>query len=313
MPISPRSYSAANHALELDGVKCGFLRSVEGGEVTAEVIEERGAGPFVAKHLGSPKYGEIDMEIGFSVGRPVFDWISATLQGNHQRKKGALLACTHKLEVQSQTDFHEAVVAEIGFPACDAASKEPGYLTLRIAPEYLRTRKGDGRRMAGEFGKGEQKLWLPGNFRLEIPGLDCSRVSRIDPMVVKVARAKESVGDRRDHELAPARLDIPNLRITLAERTVESWAAWHEDFVVNGNNGQEFEKSGSLVFLSPNRKDELARLDLFNLGIFRLAQERGAAADQASRAVAELYCERMEMRMPPRSAALGVEAMPLPG
>jgi hypothetical protein len=48
-----RSYVAGNFQLVLDGVKCGFLKSVDGGAAVAEVISESvGSSCFAKKHLG---------------------------------------------------------------------------------------------------------------------------------------------------------------------------------------------------------------------------------------------------------------------
>ncbi|MDQ3813127.1 MAG: hypothetical protein M3347_04150, partial [Armatimonadota bacterium] len=78
-----------------------------------------------------------------------------------------------------------------------------------------------------------------------------------------------------------------------------TWLDWHEDFVVKGNNDQTREKIGTLIFLSPNQQTELARLNFFNLGIFRIAPDKSEAhADAIRRATVELYCERMEFVLP---------------
>ena len=67
---APRSFAAARFALELDGVQCGFVRSVEGGAVKADVVKEPAAGGFVKKHLGPP-----DVEpVGESSAKSWFDW-----------------------------------------------------------------------------------------------------------------------------------------------------------------------------------------------------------------------------------------------
>lgn len=52
-----RSYVSGNYFLTLGGQRCGFVKSVDGGAITAEVINEP-AGPsyFVKKHIGSPRY-----------------------------------------------------------------------------------------------------------------------------------------------------------------------------------------------------------------------------------------------------------------
>jgi hypothetical protein len=83
-------------------------------------------------------------------------------------------------------------------------------------------------------------------------------------------------------------LDFPDLSISLAQSSARSWVDWHDDFVVKGNNGDAREKTGSLVLLSPKRKRELARINLFNLGVYRVAPGR------VGELTARLYCERME-------------------
>ena len=87
----------------------------------------------------------------------------------------------------------------------------------------------------------------------------------------------------------PARSDARN-----TAASAQSWRDWFEDFVVKGNSGQEKEKNGTLTFLSPNRKDTLATINLFNLGIFKLVDATPAGADAIHRITAELYCERMQ-------------------
>ena len=58
-----RSYVSGNFMFNLDGVKCGFVKSVEGGDVTAEVVEEKqGPDKFTKKHIGQPKYEDFDAE-----------------------------------------------------------------------------------------------------------------------------------------------------------------------------------------------------------------------------------------------------------
>jgi hypothetical protein len=109
----------------------------------------------------------------------------------------------------------------------------------------------------------------------------------------------EDIGEGRLYQKEPRKLEVPNLKITLTESFAQSWIDWHEDFVINRNSGESQEKNGSLAFLASNRRDELARINFFNLGIFRLAPEKvQAQSDQIKRIVAEMYCERMEFVSP---------------
>jgi len=290
-----RSYVAGNFFLNIAGVKSGFLKSVEGGGISAEVITEP-AGPtyFIKKHIGQPKYEDITLQIGMSMTKNVYDWIAASWAMNYQRKNGAIIACDYKLDAQSQREFFNALITETTIPACDGANKEPAYITVKLAPEYTRNSKASGK-AAAELGKSEQKLWLPQNFRLEIDGIDCTKVNKIDAFTVKQISATGKPGDGRDYLKEPGKLEFPNLKIQFPEITSATWQAWHEDFVVKGNNDESKEKKGRIVFLSPNRAQELLEIKLHNVGIVKLDSGKSEAnADQVRRMVAELYCERME-------------------
>jgi hypothetical protein len=89
--------------------------------------------------------------------------------------------------------------------------------------------------------------------------------------------------------------DFPDLRISLAEGSAQTWIAWHDSFVVGGENADGAEKTGRIVLLAPNLKDALGEVRLFGLGIHRLAAPKREGGEAIPRLVAELYCERMEL------------------
>jgi hypothetical protein len=169
-------------------------------------------------------------------------------------------------------------------------------MTLTLAPQTTRVVKPTGQ--AGDYaegGKSEQKVWLPASFRLDIAGLDCSKVVKVDSFTVKQTVVTDNIGDARDYAKEPGRLEFPNLRITLPEAAAQSFSEWHERFVVQGNNDDSQEKNGSLTLLSANRQVELVRIRFFNMGIIRVQPDVAEAnADAIRRMVAELYVERME-------------------
>jgi hypothetical protein len=298
MPASSHSYGVGNFQFNLDGINCGFLKSVDGGGVFAEVITEPlGQGYFPAKHIGQPRYEDFTVQFGSSANRALFDWIAASWAGNHIRKDGSIIAGNHKLEAISQREFFNTLITETTIPSADAASKTPAFFTLKFAPEYTRHSKPSGK-ITGAAGKVPQKLWLPANFRLTLGGLDCTKVSKVDAFTVKQMVVTDDIGDARDNLREPGKLEFPNLRVTLPESGAQSWFDWFEDFLIKGNNDAGREKNGSLALLSSNRQEELARVDFFNVGIFRLAPDKAEAnSDQIRRVTAELYCERMELKI----------------
>ncbi len=208
---------------------------------------------------------------------------------------GSITAMDFNYQPKSEQEFLEALLTETTIPAADAGSKDPGYLTVKFSPEYTRPGKPSGKSDPGAAAKEQQKVFLPANFRLEIAGLNCKGVSRIESFTVKQTTVKADIGDARDQKKEPGKLDFPNLKITLSEKGAESWLAWHESFVVKGNNSQDQEKSGSLTFLSPNLKEELVTIRFSNMGIFSLKSEKAEAnSDALKRVQVELYVERME-------------------
>lgn len=295
-----RQFVTGNFVLTLGGVKCGFLKSVDGGGISAEVINEpAGSDFFVRKHIGQPKYEQFTLQFGFGMTSPIYNWIADSWNMNYERRNGAVIACDGDLQPKSQRDFTGALITETTIPACDGSSKEPSYMTVKFAPEYTAfVTPQSVVDTDGGPSKLEQKIWLPANFRLEIEGLDCTRVNKIDSFTVKQTAVTDDIGDARDYAKVPGKIEFPNLKITLAESTAESWKQWHDSFVIKGNNDEDAERDGSLIFLSPDRQRELARINFKNLGIFKLQPDKAEAnADQIQRVTAELYCEKMDFDM----------------
>jgi phage tail-like protein len=291
-----RTYLAGSFHFVLDGRQCGFLKSIEGGAATAEVVSETiGSTHFAKKHLGPVSYNPFVVEFGMSMTSDLYDWINASWTGKAVAKDGAILITDYNRKVIGERRFSKALVTEVTIPAMDGSSKDAAYFTLRFAPESARTVKPSGASM-GSPGL-EQKLWLPSNFRVAIDGVDCTRVSRVSAITVRQSVAIDDVGEVR-YSREPGQVEFPNLRITLAETSAASWTKWFDDFVIRGNNDDSFEKKGSISLLASNLAEELLRIDLFNIGIFELAPDRTEAnADAVATVTAHLYCERMELRV----------------
>jgi hypothetical protein len=299
MPITDvRSYVAGTFQLKLDGIEAGFIKSVDGGAISAEVISEPvGPAAYVKKHIGPPRYEDFSIELGLWMAKAVYEWIQSSLKMNYARKNGSIVTYDYNLEARSEREFFNALITEVGFPSLDGASKDQCYLTVKFSPEMIRMKKASGKATLPPV-KAAQEMWLASNFRLEIAGLDCSKVSRVDAFTVKQTAVADDIGDARDYRKEPGKIEFPNLSFALAETAAATWMDWFEDFVVKGNNGEDREKNGSLIFLSPNRQSELGRINFFNLGIFKLAPTKADAADeQIRRVTAELYCERMELQI----------------
>jgi T4-like virus tail tube protein gp19 len=304
MPITSdkRGYTAGKFALDLDGKTAGWVQSIRGGEALSDVVEEKLApGAVIKKHIAGVKYSDIEVVCGTGMSKSFYQWLTDTLDRKYSRKDGAVISADYDLKEQSRLLFSNALIKEIGFPALDAASKDPAKLTVKLSPEYTRRQKGTGGSVKenGYGGAVVQTKWLPSNFRLKIDGLDCTRVNKIEAFVIKQAIVENAVGEFRDYEKEPAHLEIPDLVITIAENNADDFISWHEDFVIKGNNGDDREKNGTLEFLTPNLQEVLFTIGFQHLGIYKLAPvEVQAGAENIRRLQAWMYCEQMTFAAP---------------
>jgi phage tail-like protein len=287
-----RAYVAGKFALELDGIATSFSSCPEGGDATADVVEEKqGADGLSRKHIAGVKYEDISISCGTGMSKGFYEWVKSSFDRKYARKNGAIIAADFDYKELSRRDFSNALISEIGFPALDASSKDAAKMTIKFSPESTRYKAGSGSQLKFSDPK-IQKKWLPANFRLKIDGLDCTRVNKIEAITVKQKNVENPLGEIRG--LEPASIEFPNLVITLPDAFAKEFYDWHEDFVIKGNAGQESEKGGSLEYLTPDLKTALFTLTFRNLGIFKLSPEKcEASSDQVRRVKAEMYCEEM--------------------
>jgi hypothetical protein len=306
MPLKA-SHAVENLGLELDGMNAGTAKSVEGGTASADVVAEKlGPDGIVRKHLAGVKYEDITVICGTGMSKGFFEWLTSSLDRKPSPRDGAVVRADVNLVEYARLNFYHGYISEIGFPGLDVASRDAAFLTVKISPEYTR-------RVTGQKGKlpfarpNPKKRWLRSNFRLQIDGLDCARVTKIDAITIRQIPTEYPVGELRDYEKAPRYLDVPNLAVTLPESFAESFHAWHEDFVIKGNSGVNSEKHGTLEYMVPDLREVHFRLTLHNLGIFKLTSLLSGPANVRS-VRAEIYCEQISFQLG-ATAVLGPAAV----
>lgn len=303
-----RSYSAGHFMLDFDGTgTAGFLKDVDGGNIRAEVVEiQSGTTNETLKSISTLSFEDINLRIGLSMTNTIYDWITASWNKNYLGKSGAIVAADFDYEKKARREFRDALITEVTFPALDASSKEPGYLRVTLTPEETQTKADSGKVQAPANTK--QKLWTCANFRLEIDGVDCTKVNKIDSFTVKQKIVESRTGEQRFPTREPGKLEFPNLVVTFNSASGPSWMSWFTSFVIQGNNGAANEKSGRIVFLSSDLKSELADIKLSGVGIYELLDGVFDPVNEPSAMMrAELYVERMQFRLPP-----GAEPPPSP-
>jgi hypothetical protein len=244
-----------------------------------------------------PKYGDIALETGLGEFGSLNRWIEETSDGKHPRRDGAITVVDGQYRKRRYVAFTDALISEIGFPACDSRLKEVGLLGVRFVPTVTTSKPGDGSKISAP--QRPQRMWRCADFKLSIAGLDCRGVQRIEKLTIKQGVTRDNAGEQRGDGLVPGKVEFPNVEVVLPESAAESWIAWHHDFVVAGNNGDDQEKSGSLVFLEQDLQAELCAIELHHLGIFELSFDPPSNGDdKIHRVRVKMYCERMTVRFP---------------
>lgn len=299
----PRAYPVNRFRLEIDGNHSGWLQTAEGGQASAEAVQERLSGGYpVRKHPGNVKFDDLTITCGTGMSKQFYEWVKASISYDHERRHGAIVSADYDFKEINRLTFYEGLITEVGFPGLDASSKDACKMTIKISPEKTETEFGNRSKsvLPSNIDARKQKQWLPSFFRLRIDGggggpLKCDRVSKIEPLVIKQKVIENSVGEELVFQKEPAQIDFPNLVVTLPEVDAKGWYDWHKSFIIDGESDQSKEKSGSLEYLAADRNTVLFTLNFFNLGILKYQPDKLESGTDKLRSVkVEMYAERIE-------------------
>lgn len=285
-----------NIALELDGQFAGFLATVDGGGIFANVIMEAIAQDAIQrKRPGPVRYEDIEIEILLgSVDKALAAWISDTLGKSPAQKNGAIIYVDLNFNEVKRLEFSGAVLSEIALPEADASDgKTPALLKLRLTPQSTRLTGGKGKLAAGANTK--TRPITAGTFRFNVQGLEkaCSRIGRVKTISAKRTMLAQPQGGEAFRQVArtPGSLECSHVSITLPEPDAGAFYAWFDETVIKGKpNG---ERAGLLEWLDPTMKNVVASVQLGGLGIVRYEPDpiESGGEQKIDLVEVDMYCE----------------------
>jgi len=294
---STKSYTAGHFELMIDGHKStAFLKSIEGGGVKANVSDEAVAGnTHRVKHMSTVDVEPFSLEFGMSGANDVLQWIQGSWNRQWDRRNGSVTHADFNLKDSVETEFYNALVTETTIPTLDATSKESGYLKCKIQPETVLTKKTGGQLKA--LASPKQKLWTPSSFRLNIDQVDDMQyTNKIESFTIKQSIKKFYTGAGRFPQCEPTKIEYPNISGTISLAYADQLLQWQRDYVEKGKKDKNAQRTGSIEFLSPDRKQTIFRINLFQLGLIQAAVMPSTAnQDQIKRVKFEMYVHRMEL------------------
>jgi hypothetical protein len=282
----------AAYMIEINGVGTAMVSAVAGGYVTGDVVTAAaGPGAPPQKNIGSVHVVPVTIEVAPG---DLTAWIQESLKGTAQPVSGRILEMDVNYTIASERQFHDALLTEIAFPALDASSKEPARVKLTFQPRQITSKKGDGSKATVAGGPKDTKRATGSAFRVTIPGVDCSGVSRVEPVTVRYKPAENAAGEARAPKSQAGAATAGDLVLSVAESKAAGFAQWATEFLIEGNNGDDREKTVTVELLSPDMKSTILALEGHGVGIYALKPPGGGADPR--RVEAQMYVERWQLK-----------------
>jgi T4-like virus tail tube protein gp19 len=299
MTLTQRAYSTGQFSFVLDHApEAMFVKSFEGGLRKANVAEEQ-VGPMMEaiKHLTTREIEPVSMELGMQDAIPMIDWIRESWQRKFNRKSGAIhMADSNNKETYVQS-FSNALLTDVTFPTLDASANEIAGLKVKFQPEDCELKAGGGTAIpqTGNKRSQQQRIWSTSCFRMELLGLDLTRVNKIDSFTVKQGVKPMYTGKDQLPYFEPTKLQFPDITFYMSLAFANSVIAWYDSFVNKGKSDRKAEKTGAIEFLAFNKKDVLFRINLDQVGIKSMAIDKSEKGDAPRRVKFELYVGSMDI------------------
>lgn len=284
-------YVPVSLRLSLGSLDAGSVLAVSGGAVRAEVVAAAPqADGTTKKHLGQPRFEDLAVDLALPLSAPVEAWVSGFLAGQHPVRSG----CVHEVAASggggAATCFSDARVVGVTLTDLDSsAGSAPASLTLLIHATLLNRTQGGTPPATSEGGKGRKGV-TRSSFRLVVPGVDTTRLTRVGGVAVRIR------GD--------GALESDPLSVEFHEEDAAPWRAWAVDFVIQGNSGEEAERQAELVLTEVGSNAVGLRLQFRGVGIASLASApRKANQAQPVAVTAGLYFEGLSLASAAASGA----------
>jgi hypothetical protein len=293
-----RTYTGGRFALDINGENAGFLKKFSGLAMEADIVaNDLGPDNVQKKHVANIKWTPGKATVGIGMGNELYQWIKAAFDKGYVTKSGSLTAADFNYKAQSTQTFQNALITSLTVPKLDGGSKDAAYFDVEFEAEQVRWAKGGGEDIRGKVGP-KQKAWLCSNFRVEMGGLPCNRIASVDSFTWKCAVASDQIGIFREPTKHPAKVTVPDVKLSISMADYDAWAQAAKKWFVDGQHLEENEMQGRIVFLNPNMKDEIGEVELHNCGFKKFSKDDFEAnTEKIARFSVELYVEKMTFKL----------------
>jgi hypothetical protein len=272
-PPEPEAASISTMFLDLDGTVAGPLVACRANIQDFSYVASNKR---LSKTIDNLQYPKITFQIDASMGKPMYDWINASVSGGGgggggARKSGAIIFADFNYKELARISFQNALITEVGMPKLDAASSAPGVITVTIEPEST-SRAFPSK--PNQLAKPKQKAWLCSNFRLELGGL----------------RLKGSLSACQQSPMYNRAIDRPAAQVawvTFDPQDLQAFLDWQQALYCSGLPQESGESTCAFSYLGPDGAT-LFTTSFISTGLFKLAPNTDATGSVVSY-TAQLY------------------------
>jgi len=133
-------YAQYNFILEIDGLTAAGFTEVGGLTFEQDIIEYReGADTATVRKMpGLRKYANITLSRGYTQSRELWEWRKTTIDGQTQRKSGAIILRDEAGEPALRWEFSEGWLPKYEGPALNSTANEAAMEKIEIAVEDVK-------------------------------------------------------------------------------------------------------------------------------------------------------------------------------
>jgi len=293
-----RTYTGGRFVVEIGNSRVSYVKKFDGISMEADIVSnDMGAEVFQSKHVANIKWTPGKLTVGAGMGKGMYEWIKQSFDKSFSYQNGTVTSADFDYKAQSVLTFNNALITSVAFPKLDGSSKDAIYLDIEFDVEQARWSKGDNSVIKGDYGI-KQKAWLASNFKFQMGGLPCNRVATVDAMTWKCAVAPDQIGIHREPTKHPAKVTVPDVKVSVSMADYEAWAGPAKKWFVDGEHLAGNEMQGAIVLLGPDMKKEIGRVELKNCGFKKFSKQTlEANSEKIARFDVEFYCEGMKLNL----------------
>jgi hypothetical protein len=295
------AYTHGRFQLILDGhPSSAFVKSAEGGLVKANLIEEStGPNNLKIKHLSTAEIEPISLDVGIAATMDVIAWFRDSWKKKASRRNGAIVYADFDGHSQFEQEFYRALVTEVTFPTLDASSKDGMFIKVKIAPEEVALRQVAALPVFGIVDP-LQKMFSSCAFQLEIDGIECSKVSKIEGISFKQGTKPVYNGRHRWPQIEPTKIEFSDFSVHMPVAHAQPMLDWYQSSVIDGVRDDKTQRTGAIVFLSADRTMPLFRISLDQVGVRNASLAKAeSGGDSIKRVKFDLFCGKMDIDQTP--------------